>query len=82
MGLIPVFLISLERTPERLATMRRSSMQCACHSHGLKQSWPTAEEQKLRRIMPRPNSLLLRFPLTAGQIASTQAIASNRTCMD
>ncbi len=36
-------------------------------------------EPELRRIMPRPNNLLLRYPLTAGQIAST---ASHRLSIE
>jgi hypothetical protein len=80
MGLIPVFLISLERTPERLATMRRQFDAVRVPFTWIKAiDGQQLSEQELRRIMPRPNSLLLRFPLTAGQIAST---ASHRHAIE
>jgi GR25 family glycosyltransferase involved in LPS biosynthesis len=79
-GLIPVFVISLERTPERLATMAKQLD--ALH---VPFTWIKAidgqhlSEQDLRRIMPRPNHLMLRYPLSAGQIAST---ASHRLTIE
>jgi GR25 family glycosyltransferase involved in LPS biosynthesis len=80
MSLIPVFLISLERTPERFATMRQQFDAARVPFTWIKAiDGQRLSEQELRRIMPRPNSLLLRFPLTAGQIAST---ASHRRAIE
>ena len=80
MGLIPVFLISLERTPERYDVMRRQFDTARVPFTWIKAiDGQRLSEQELRRIMPRPNSLLLRFPLTAGQIAST---ASHRHAIE
>jgi len=71
-GLIPVFVINLERVPERLATMRRQ-----LEALRVPFTWVKAidgeqlSEQELRQIMPRPNSLLLRYPRSVGEAATT-----------
>jgi glycosyl transferase, family 25 len=79
-GLIPVFVISLERTPERLATMRGQLDALRVPFIWIKAiDGQHLSKQDLRRIMPRPNNLLLRYPLSAGQIAST---ASHRLTIE
>ena len=80
MGLIPIFVISLERTPERLATMAKQFDALRVPFTWIKAiDGQQLSEAELRRIMPRPNNLLLRYPLTAGQIAST---ASHRLTIE
>ena len=80
MGLIPVFVISLERTPERLATMRRQLDALRVPFTWIKAiDGQQLSKQELRRIMPRPNNLTLRYPLSASQIACT---ASHRLTIE
>ncbi len=80
MSIIPVFVIGLVRTPERLATMRRQLD--ALH---VPFTWIEAidglqlSERERRSIAPRPNRLTLRFPLSTGEIATA---ASHRLAIE